>query len=81
MMGNLTESLAGRVGILKLHGFSQSEKFGDTENKPFLPTSDLTEKYKHKSNMINVPSIYEDIWRGSFTCSTLLSTAWLLTFW
>ncbi len=36
LMKNVTESLAGRVGILKLQGLSQREKFGRPEGKPFL---------------------------------------------
>lgn len=36
-MKGVTESLAGRVAILQLQGFSQAEKQGDPKRRPFLP--------------------------------------------
>lgn len=38
MMKNVSESLAGRIGILQLSGISLRERYQDTFNKPFLPT-------------------------------------------
>lgn len=38
LMKNVTESLAGRVGILQLQGLSQTEKDGNRSALPFLPT-------------------------------------------
>ena len=38
LMKNVSESLAGRVGILHLEGFSQAERDGQPERRLFLPT-------------------------------------------
>ena len=38
LMKNVTESLAGRAGILELLGLSLREINGETWNKPFMPT-------------------------------------------
>ena len=49
LMENVTESLAGRAGILELHGLSMREIGGDSWNKPFLPTMEyLRERKTHK---------------------------------
>ena len=37
MMRNVTESLAGRIGIFELHGFSAAELAGRPEAVPYLP--------------------------------------------
>ncbi|MBO4311381.1 MAG: AAA family ATPase, partial [Desulfovibrionaceae bacterium] len=37
LMKNISESLAGRVGILHLQGLSQAEKAGCPDRAPFLP--------------------------------------------
>jgi uncharacterized protein len=62
MMENVRETLAGRIGISSLHGFSSAEI---TKQKklphPFLPGNNLQE-YK-KTNML---SIYDRILKGSF---------------
>ncbi len=64
MMQGISETLAGRVAILKLLGFSQREKKRNiTGAQPFLPSEN------HKSqNPINmdIDSFYETVWRGSF---------------
>ena len=43
LMKNVSESLAGRVGILHLEGFSQSERDGKPERSPFLPMPEAIE--------------------------------------
>lgn len=64
LMANVTESLAGRVGILNLQGFSQSEKDKSPETVPFLPTKKkLTAKEKTSKGTKN---IFHRIWKGSF---------------
>lgn len=59
MMRNVSESLAGRVGILTLYSLSQSEMEG-RENKAFLP-SDV----KMTGGNLNVSEIFERIYKGS----------------
>lgn len=63
LMAGLSESLAGRVGILQLLGFSAVELAGDAaKSKPFAP--------QHfeagKSQPVGLMELYERIWRGSF---------------
>ena len=65
MMKNVTESLAGRVAILDLKGFSLKEIL-DTEQIPFSPTNDFIEKMKKSSKQQDLKSIYEHIWKGSY---------------
>ena len=64
LMANVTESLAGRVGILNLQGFSQSEKEKMSVSVPFLPVKKLlTAKEKISKN---TKDIFHRIWKGSF---------------
>ena len=59
MMKNVSESLAGRIGILNLLGFSLREISGDTFDKPFLPT----ENYFNLRKETVREAEYRDIWR------------------
>jgi predicted AAA+ superfamily ATPase len=61
LMKNVSESLAGRVAILELQGFSQAEK-NKTEGLPFLP--DTLKPNNRKPYTIK--KIYETILKGSF---------------
>lgn len=67
LMKNVTESLAGRIAVLKLSGFSQREKSDIKNNESFVPS----EKYisyvlNKKIKNIEINRLYETIWRGSF---------------
>jgi predicted AAA+ superfamily ATPase len=44
LMKNVSESLAGRAGILRLQGFSQAERLGRPRTQPFLPTQQWIER-------------------------------------
>ena len=66
MMKNVSESLAGRLGILNLPGLSLRELYGISFREPFLPTDDFfTNRQKEKAD---IP--YADVWniihRGSY---------------
>lgn len=64
LMKNVTESLAGRVGILNLQGFSSAEKNNRPDTSAFLPTKDIIkERRKNKKNLKN---LYHLIWKGSY---------------
>lgn len=65
MMKNVTESLAGRVAVLDLKGFSLKEILNE-EQVPFLPTTDFIERMRKVSKPQNLTSIYELIWKGSY---------------
>jgi hypothetical protein len=65
-MKDVSESLAGRVGILTLEGLSQNEKNGHPEMPPFLPTKAFLEQ-KHPCAMeTNLLKMYRLIWKGSY---------------
>ena len=64
MMKNVSESLAGRIGILNLLGLSLREISGTQFSEPFLPTDDYFAN-RAKTN-IEYDSIWETIHRGSF---------------
>lgn len=61
LMKGVTESLAGRVGIVDLLGFSQSELAG-RHSEPFLP--DI--KFPVDSVTSDVVEFYRRIWTGAF---------------
>ena len=59
LMKNVSESLAGRVGILSLYGLSRAEIAG-TEEIPFLPSLPASGKSEE-----TVTSVFDRIYRGS----------------
>lgn len=66
MMKNVTESLAGRVAILKLQGISLAEEEKRKSNKPFLPDLKTLKLRQKQVKTLPLTKIYEKIWRGSF---------------
>lgn len=66
LMKNVSESLAGRVGILHLDGFSQDEKNGNPMAQPFLPTMEYIDTKAKTSQPMNINRVYDVIWRGSY---------------
>lgn len=58
LMKNVTESLAGRVGIVNLNSFTYSEIKGNIEKELFNPTN------LKKIKEINVNELYEIIFKG-----------------
>ncbi|MEX2608081.1 MAG: ATP-binding protein [Kiritimatiellia bacterium] len=64
LMSGVTESLAGRVGILHMLGFSMAEQLGEAEKStPFLPGAASNRDHRP---IMKLPEVYERIWRGSF---------------
>ena len=66
LMENVTESLAGRAGILELHGLSLREINQEDWNRPFLPTTEYLKTRMASKTLMTVPKIWETIHRGSF---------------
>ena len=65
MMKGVSESLAGRLGLVTLLGFSLREKYGVDFDEPFLPTDEFfTERKKHLAD-ITYDDVWEAIHRGS----------------
>ena len=60
LMKHVSETLAGRVGIIQLFGLSRSEISG-TEEKPFLPGNISGQKTPE-----TITSIFDKIYRGTF---------------
>ncbi len=65
LMKGISESLAGRVGILQLNGFSRRELLGHSEAMPFLPTEKCLEQ-RDDSPSFDLADLYAAIWRGSY---------------
>jgi len=64
LMENVTESLAGRAGILELHGLSLREINGEDWNKPFLPTMEYLKERMPGKTLMTTPKSWETIHRG-----------------
>jgi len=66
MMKNVSESLAGRLGILNLFGLSLREIYGVDFREPFLPTDGYFENRVTHHADITYTDIWDMIHRGSF---------------
>jgi predicted AAA+ superfamily ATPase len=64
LMENVTESLAGRAGILELHGLSLREINGEDWKKPFLPTMEYLKERMLGKTLMTAPKSWETIHRG-----------------
>jgi predicted AAA+ superfamily ATPase len=63
-MKNVSESLAGRVGIVKLHGLSNNE-IERVPSVPFSTQSDHLMSRSRSAHKLLLPELYERIFRGS----------------
>ena len=64
LMKGLQESLAGRIAIIEMLGFSYKEIIGKPkESKPFWPDNVNMRKFIRKRTVLEV---FRDIWNGSF---------------
>ncbi|MCL2859685.1 MAG: ATP-binding protein [Oscillospiraceae bacterium] len=66
LMKNVSESLAGRIGILNLLGLSLREINNIDFNMPFISNSEYFKKREEKLIPISYENIWEIIHRGSF---------------
>lgn len=65
LMQGVTESLAGRVGIIDLQGLSANEINGTNNTEPFLPETDLLFNRMNNAKKQSLKEIYKLIWQGS----------------
>ena len=67
LMKGVSETLAGRVGVIQLLGLSRRELAGQSrESRPFLPTPhEVRSRIKVGSKLI-LKDLYRLIWRGTF---------------
>ncbi len=63
LMQNVSESLAGRIGILELEGFSIRETLGIDFKKSFITSDEYIQERKEK--LVSYNSIWNFIFRGS----------------
>jgi len=67
MMKGVSESLAGRVGVVNLLGLSRGELIGRSDRaEPFLPTDDIIKNRLEDWDTLSLKALYQCIWRGSF---------------
>lgn len=72
LMQGVSESLAGRVGIVNLLGLSMKELQGLPKlAAPFLPTSNQLHKRLKSSLPLFLQDVYRMIWRGAFPAFAL----------
>ena len=64
LMRNVSESLAGRVGIIDMYGLSYSEIIGENQDY-FLPTYNQC-KNRQDTKRPNINELYDLILKGSF---------------
>ncbi|GAB6276393.1 MAG: ATP-binding protein [Rectinema sp.] len=65
MMKNVSESLAGRLGLLTLLGLSLREIRGVVFDEPFLPTDEYFDRRKNTLAEISYDEVWRAIHRGS----------------
>jgi predicted AAA+ superfamily ATPase len=63
MMKNVSESLAGRVGILNMLGLSYGEIIGDT-NEPFSTNAEYLIQASRKRQELELKKVYNQIFKG-----------------
>ena len=72
LMKGVSESLAGRVAVVRLLGLSRGEMIGRGAHvRPFIPTpSEIADRQKD-SGILGLRDLYSLIWRGSFPALVL----------
>ena len=67
VMQGVSESLAGRIGVVQLLGLSQQELIGQAlRSEPFLPTKAVLKKRESHAKPLKLTALYQRIWRGSY---------------
>jgi predicted AAA+ superfamily ATPase len=72
LMKGVSESLAGRIGVVQLMGISQQESLAKKKfSDPFLPLPEMLKKRLKDEKSFSLPELYMKIWRGSFPAVVL----------
>lgn len=72
LMRGVSESLAGRVAVINLLGFSRREMIGQSQAaSPFLPTPAQVEARSQSGGRLRLRDLYRLVWRGSFPAIAL----------
>jgi hypothetical protein len=71
LMKGVSESLAGRIGIVQLLGLSRREALGQgLGDSPFLPRPEDLRRRSESGGFLLLKDLYKTIWRGSFPVMT-----------
>jgi uncharacterized protein len=72
VMRGVSESLAGRVGIVQLLGLSRREAAGKGDvDSPFLPTPETLQSRMDQGAPLKLKEVFAMIWRGAFPAVAL----------
>jgi hypothetical protein len=72
LMKGVSESLAGRVGVVQLLGLSRREIMGmSMESKPFVPRPAVIGRRLKTGGRLTLKELYRLIWRGSYPAVAL----------
>jgi len=72
LMKGVSETLAGRVAVVQIMGFSRRELVGQSgESRPFLPIPENVRKRSDTGGKLTLKELYRIIWRGSFPAIVL----------
>jgi len=72
LMQGVSESLAGRVGIISLFGFSYREITGRSDKSPpFLPTPEQIVRVNGSGGPLTLQELFRRIWRGTYPAIAL----------
>ncbi|MFQ5456629.1 MAG: ATP-binding protein [Nitrospirota bacterium] len=72
MMKAVSESLAGRAGVVSLLGLSRREMIGQGQNsEPFLPAPEVVDDRTVSGGKLTLKKLYSLIWRGTFPAIAL----------
>ena len=72
LMKGISESLAGRVGVVNLLGLSRRELIGQCQGSmPFLPVADDIRNRISTGGKLTLKELYRLIWRGTFPAIAL----------
>lgn len=75
LMHGISESLAGRIGIFSLLGFSRREQMGQSPSAtPFLPTAEEIQIRLKTGGSLTLKTLYHLIFRGAFPAIVLNKT-------
>lgn len=67
LMKGISETLAGRVAILNLLGFSNRERRRqELDVPPFVPTTSVLKEREKTASPLTLKRLYADIWLGSY---------------
>lgn len=72
LMKGVSESLAGRVGVVQLLGLSHRERQGQgSKSLPFLPEAKAIRQRTATESPLSLKELYRLIWRGAFPALAL----------